>query len=208
MDEPLGALDRSLREQMKAEIRRLHRELGITVLYVTHDQEEALTLSDRIALMHNGRIVQLGSATDLYERPNSSFVASFIGESTLIEGTAEGDVLRPRAAPSLRLRGTGSVTSGASAVMVLRPEKLVLLPSQSSPSDLRGTVQDLVYVGDVTRITLALDGGLVLTAKLANRRDLFRPGLNDTVWVGWAPEEALILPAAASPSKSISHKQE
>src|SRR5262249_32129324 len=89
MDEPLGALDRGLREQMKSEIRRLHRELGITVLYVTHDQEEALTLSERVALMHQGRIVQLGSAADLYEHPADAFVASFIGEGTLVEGIVE-----------------------------------------------------------------------------------------------------------------------
>jgi putative spermidine/putrescine transport system ATP-binding protein len=201
MDEPLGALDRALREQMKAEIRRLHRDLGITILYVTHDQEEALTLSDRIALMHQGRIVQLGTAADLYERPADPFVASFIGESTLVEGVAETDgsagaALRPRGGGPL-LRGTGSVANGAAAVLVLRPEKLCVRPAGARDGH-DAHVEDLVYGGDVTRVVLRLEGTVALTAKLPNRRDLFRPQLGDQVQVSWAAEEALILPAAHS----------
>lgn len=200
MDEPLGALDRALREQMKGEIRRLHRELGITVLYVTHDQEEALTLSDRIALMHQGRIVQLGSAADLYERPNSPFVASFIGESTLIEGTVESDAdrrpaLRPHRNSRLLLAGCGTATTGGRAVIVLRPEKLRLQPIDSASDGLAAQVVDLIYVGDTTRVVLDLGEGVTVTAKLPNRRDLFRPGLGDRVRVGWSPDEALILNA-------------
>jgi putative spermidine/putrescine transport system ATP-binding protein len=200
MDEPLGALDRSLREQMKAEIRRLHRELGITILYVTHDQEEALTLSDRIALMHQGRIVQLGTARELYERPADRFVASFIGESTLVEGIAEVDgsgavTLRPQGGGP-HLRGTGSLANGAAAVLVLRPEKLYVRPAGTGEHGLAASIEDLVYVGDVTRVVLKLEGAVALTAKLPNRRDLFRPQLGDQVRVSWAAEEALILPAA------------
>jgi putative spermidine/putrescine transport system ATP-binding protein len=200
MDEPLGALDRSLREQMKAEIRRLHRELGITILYVTHDQEEALTLSDRIALMHQGRIVQLGTARELYERPADRFVASFIGESTLVEGIAEVDgsgalALRPQGGGPL-LRGTGSMANGAAAVLVLRPEKLCVKPAGTGEHSLAASIEDLVYVGDVTRVVLRLEGAVALAAKLPNRHDLFRPQLGDQVRVSWAAEEALILPAA------------
>jgi putative spermidine/putrescine transport system ATP-binding protein len=212
MDEPLGALDRSLREQMKGEIRRLHRELGITILYVTHDQEEALTLSDRIALMHRGKIVQLGTATDLYERPANPFIASFIGESTLIEGkvetSADGTVaLHPTRNPSLRLPGTGTAAKGANAVLMLRPEKLRLLPDGAAPDGLAARVIDLVYVGDVTRVVLSLADGVTITAKLANRRDLFRPGLGDRVRVEWAPEEALILAAHPASSQSTANKE-
>jgi putative spermidine/putrescine transport system ATP-binding protein len=203
MDEPLGALDRALREQMKGEIRRLHRELGITVLYVTHDQEEALTLSDRIALMHQGQIVQLGSAADLYERPTSPFVASFIGESTLIEGAVESDAvqrpaLRPHRNPRLLLTGCGAATPGGRAVIVLRPEKLRLQPIESASDGLAAQVVDLVYVGDTTRVVLDLGDGVTVTAKLPNRRDLFRPGLGDRVRVGWSPDEALILSTNAN----------
>jgi putative spermidine/putrescine transport system ATP-binding protein len=210
MDEPLGALDRALREQMKAEIRRLHRELGITILYVTHDQEEALTLSDRIALMHQGRIVQLGTAADLYERPADPFVASFIGESTLVEGVAETDgsagaALRPRGGGPL-LRGTGSVANGAAAVLVLRPEKLCVRPAEARDG-LAAHVEDLVYGGDVTRVVLKLEGAVALTAKLPNRRDLFRPQLGDQVQVSWAAEEALILPAAHSNPQPTANRE-
>ena len=212
MDEPLGALDRALREQMKSEIRRLHRELGITILYVTHDQEEALTLSDRIALMHRGRIVQLGTAAELYERPRSEFVASFIGESTRIEGTVETKAdgtmaLRPARAKPLRLPGSGTVANGADAVLVLRPEKLMLRPDQAATGGLAATVTDVVYIGDVTRLSLSLADGVTITAKLANRRDLFRPSLGDRVQVDWAPEEALILATEKSTSSSTANME-
>ena len=197
MDEPLGALDRALREQMKGEIRRLHHELGITILYVTHDQEEALTLSDRVALMHRGRIIQLGSAADLYEHPADALVASFIGEGTLVEGIVEDNiggniVLRPHnGGPPLM--GTGRMAKGAIAVLLLRPEKLSVTSADPAHGGLPARVEDLVYVGEVTRIVLKLEGAMVLTAKLPNRRDLFRPQLGDQVRVSWSPEEAPIL---------------
>jgi spermidine/putrescine ABC transporter ATP-binding subunit len=199
MDEPLGALDRGLREQMKGEIRRLHQELGITILYVTHDQEEALTLSDRVALMHAGRIIQIGSSADLYERPADAFVARFIGEGTLVEGTVEDNmdgtiILRPRNGPPLR--GTGSVAKGAAAILLLRPEKLSVTSADPGHGGLPAQVEDLIYVGDVTRIVLRLTDAVVLTAKLPNRRDLFRPQLGEKVRVSWSPEEAPILAAS------------
>jgi putative spermidine/putrescine transport system ATP-binding protein len=207
MDEPLGALDRALREQMKTEIRRLHRQLGITILYVTHDQEEALALSDRIALMHQGRMMQLGTARDLYERPNDLFVANFIGESTLLAGTAEQDdnghvALRPQGGGPL-LPGTGSPPKGTAAVLVLRPERLQVLPAGAGAAGFPARVVDLTYVGDMTRIELRLEGALACTAKLANRRDLFCPAVGDQVLLSWAAEDALILPAG--PSRSRMH---
>jgi len=207
MDEPLGALDRGLREQMKGEIRRLHHELGITILYVTHDQEEALTLSDRVALMHRGRIVQLGSAAELYEHPADAFVASFIGEGTLVEGIVEDNVgsqivLRPRnGGPPLM--GTGCVAKGAIAVLLLRPEKLSVTSADPAHGGMPARVEDLVYVGEATRIVLKLEGAVVLTAKLPNRRDLFRPQLGDQVRVSWSPEEAPILAASQCVPHSI-----
>ncbi|KAB2847372.1 MAG: ABC transporter ATP-binding protein, partial [Hyphomicrobiaceae bacterium] len=207
MDEPLGALDRALREQMKGEIRRLHRELGLTILYVTHDQEEALTLSDRIALMEQGRIVQLGTAIDLYERPASPFVASFIGESTLIEGVAangpDGRLgLKPRPQSAPLLPGTGLVAAGAPSVLVLRPEK-IRIDAAASSGGLPATVSDVVYVGDVTRLVLTLEGGVTLSAKLPNRSDIYRPLLGASVGVAWSPAEALILPLSASQPSNV-----
>jgi spermidine/putrescine ABC transporter ATP-binding subunit len=204
MDEPLGALDRALREQMKGEIRRLHRQLGITILYVTHDQEEALTLSDRIALMNRGRIVQVGTPTDLYEKPANRFVAGFIGEGSLIEGTAvrlgDGLALAPIGGGGPLSATSNNVLEGTRAVILLRPEKVNLLSSDHGghPAE----VVDTVYVGDVTRITLRLTGGVTLVAKQTNRsRDVpLRAG--ECVRVDWAPEDAVLLAADQMPAST------
>jgi putative spermidine/putrescine transport system ATP-binding protein len=200
MDEPLGALDRALRETMKAEIRRLHRELGITVVYVTHDQEEALTLSDRIALMDAGRIVQVGSADDLYERPENSFVAGFIGESSLIRGTVGRDA---SGAPALLATGGGppmpardaAAPPGSDAMILLRPEKLSIAPQDHSSDGFAATVEDIVYVGDISRITARLENGHVVVVKQANKTGTYRPGRGDLVRVTWARQDAVLLTA-------------
>lgn len=210
MDEPLGALDRALREKMKGEIRRLHRDLGITVLYVTHDQEEALTLSGRIALMNQGRIVQVGTPSDLYERPNSEFVAGFIGESTLVEGTVVGTpdgglALEPGDGTPL-LPGSGHVRAGERAALLLRPEKLRIAPELSG-SGLPATVLDLVYVGDISRLELQLPGGLRITAKQPNRRDVFCPAVGQLVRLQWAREDALLLAQSISSPSPIRQKE-
>jgi len=149
--------------------------------------------------MHAGRIIQIGSSADLYERPADAFVARFIGEGTLVEGTVEDNmdgkiILRPRNGPPLQ--GTGSVAKGAAAVLLLRPEKLSVTSADPAHGGLPAQVEDLIYVGDVTRIVLRLAEAVVLTAKLPNRRDLFRPQLGDQVRVSWSPEEAPILAAS------------
>jgi ABC-type Fe3+/spermidine/putrescine transport system ATPase subunit len=201
MDEPLGALDRSLREAMKAEIRRLHRQLGITVIYVTHDQEEALTLSDRIALMDGGRIVQVGSATDLYERPATSFVAGFIGESSLIPGTVGRDA---SGAPALLAAEGGlpmparaaSLPDGSAGVILLRPEKLSVTPGGGASGEgLAAIVEDIIYVGDINRVTARLANGPALLIKQANKAGAYRPSPGDAVRVSWAREDAVLLAA-------------
>jgi spermidine/putrescine ABC transporter ATP-binding subunit len=203
MDEPLGALDRSLREAMKAEIRRLHRQLGITVIYVTHDQEEALTLSDRIALMESGRIVQVGSAADLYERPANSFVAGFIGESSLIAGTVGRDssgapaLLAAEGGPPMPARdATTPAPEGSTAVMLLRPEKLSIAPAASSAEGFAATIEDIVYVGDINRVTARLENGRALLIKQANKAGAYRPDPGEAVRLSWAREDAVLLPAA------------
>src|SRR5262249_33225582 len=155
MDEPLGALDRNLREQMKTEIKRIHHDVGVTVLYVTHDQEEALTMSDRVALMNRGRIAQLGSAEDLYERPASRFVAEFIGESNLLEGSVESSDGGPVFVDDRGLRvhiGTSSAPPrpGARYTLMVRPEKIALTPAgadtrrEPAAAPLLGEVDDVV----------------------------------------------------------------
>ena len=201
MDEPLGALDRALRETMKAEIRRLHRELGITVIYVTHDQEEALTLSDRIVLMDGGRIVQIGSADDLYERPVNPFVASFIGESSLVTGTVSRDtngepaLLAAQGGPPMPARDVAA-PHGTEAMILLRPEKLSIAPQTGASAGLAATVEDIVYVGDVSRITARLENGHVLLVKQANKAGIYRPTRGDLVRVSWARQDAVLLPTA------------
>jgi putative spermidine/putrescine transport system ATP-binding protein len=195
----LGALDRALRETMKTEIRRLHRQLGITVVYVTHDQEEALTLSDRIVLMDSGRIIQIGRPSDLYERPANAFVAGFIGESTLIRGTVVASVsglsLRPTGGGSPMPARSQGLSEGDEAFILLRPEKTLLGPIETTGGSLSGTVQDIVYVGDISRLTVRLEGGAEITVKQPNRADAFKPEPGMAVRVEWAPEDAVLLPA-------------
>ncbi len=210
MDEPLGALDRALREKMKTEIRRLHRELGITILYVTHDQEEALTLSDRVALINQGRIVQIGAPSDLYERPNSLFVAGFIGESTRVDGivvaTPDGGLALDPGKGAPLLPGAGQVRPGQTAALVLRPEKLGI-EAEPSPAGLPATVCDIVYTGDISRFELKLAGGLCIVAKQANRQHAFLPSIGQAVRVHWARQDALLLAPQISPLSLVCQKE-
>jgi putative spermidine/putrescine transport system ATP-binding protein len=203
MDEPLGALDRSLREVMKTEIRRLHRQLGITIVYVTHDQEEALMLSDKIALMDGGRIVQIGSAGDLYERPANPFVAGFVGESSLIPGTIVRNtagalsLLAAQGGPPMPAMET-KLPEGSAAMILLRPEKLSVVPLALSSDGLTAMVEDIVYVGDISRIKTRLENGHVVLVKQANRVGCYRPNRGDSVRVSWAKEDAVLLSADRS----------
>ena len=165
MDEPLSALDKQLREHMQIELRQLHEQLGMTTVYVTHDQREALTMSDRIAVIHQGRIVQLDTPRALYDRPVSRFVAEFIGESTLMPVTVEQGVVR-LGSQTLTLEAPAGA-DGARHLMV-RPERLRLLPAGESgggdPTDnrLSGHVRTVVFQGDslLLQVTLAQGHGL------------------------------------------------
>jgi spermidine/putrescine ABC transporter ATP-binding subunit len=201
MDEPLGALDRNLRDQMKEEITRLHRALGVTVLYVTHDQEEALTLSDRVVLMNRARIEQIGSAEDLYERPRTTFAAEFIGESNLLRGRLAVEDGRAWfvSASGVRLRGPGATAAppGGACLFFLRPEKILLATDRSSRADepgASGTVEDLTYAGDVTRYRVRVGAGDTLLVKVANKSGAARPAVGDAVRLAWAGDDARVLP--------------
>jgi len=201
MDEPLGALDRNLREQMKTEIKRIHHDVGVTVLYVTHDQEEALTMSDRVALMNRGRIVQLGSAEDLYERPASRFVANFIGESNLLEGRVEsadggavfvhGGNLRLPVSPSPR-----PFHSGESCTLMVRPEKIALGPGGSDATQgLPGAVETVVYVGEFTRYRVRVAPEVVFSVKIPNTQATVRAKPGDLVRLRWAVADTCLVPS-------------
>jgi ABC-type Fe3+/spermidine/putrescine transport system ATPase subunit len=201
MDEPLGALDKNLREQMQFELKRLHGALGVTVVYVTHDQEEALTMSNRVALMSGGRIEQLGTAEELYERPRNRFVAEFIGESTLLEGRLEGGGngrggwFVSAAGPRLPAAGSDEVAVGVPCLLVLRPEKIALAPAEShGAGSIAGEVEELIYVGDFTRYRVRGEGGLRFTVKVPNSRRSFRAREGTAVRLSWEPDDACIVP--------------
>jgi len=168
LDEPLGAIDLQLRKAMQLELRQLNRTLGITFVYVTHDQEEALTMSDRIAVMDRGRIEQLGSPAEVYEFPRTAFVAGFIGESNLLQGP-EGELI------------------------AVRPERIELLPPLLPPADrpaVLATVVEVSYLGDRVRIQLARGGdGGKLTAMLPAQRLPVGWAPGDQVLASWRAED-------------------
>jgi putative spermidine/putrescine transport system ATP-binding protein len=173
MDEPLGALDKQLREQMQLDIRDLHRRLGLTIVFVTHDQSEALTMSDRIAVFDKGRIEHIGTPSEIYDRPQSRFVADFIGETNLLEGVVEASdggetVLVLPGGQKIRVAGSNSAAPGSPLTVSLRPERVRLNDRDASANVLKATVIDSVYHGDHLRVILDA-GGTRLTAK-ADRR--------------------------------------
>jgi ABC-type Fe3+/spermidine/putrescine transport system ATPase subunit len=200
MDEPLGALDKQLRESMQLEIRRLHTELGITFVYVTHDQEEALVMSDRIAVMDAGRLEQIGSPEELYDRPANRFVASFIGESNflsaIVVGT-EGGVAWSEACGQRIGAVAATVAPGAAVTLAVRPERLAFA---DGPQDavarinlLRAVVRDIAFVGETTRYVVEADGGATLVVKQLSRAGPRRHAPGDAVLLRWAVEDTLVV---------------
>ncbi|MFJ6575437.1 ABC transporter ATP-binding protein [Streptomyces sp. NPDC091368] len=184
LDEPLGALDLKLRERMQVELKAIQREVGITFVFVTHDQEEALTMSDRIAVFHQGRIEQVATPAEIYEHPATPFVAGFVGTSNLLSGDAARRVV------------------GAPGTYSIRPEKIRILSDHTAPgepghSTASGTVAEVVYLGDSTRFLVDLDGGGRLTALQQNLRtssaDLaaFRGA---RIGLQWHPSHAVRVP--------------
>ena len=196
MDEPLGALDRQLRDQMQLEIKSLHRRLGITVLYVTHDQEEAMTMSDRICLLNQGRIEQIGTPQELYFRPRSLFAAQFLGESNILDGTVgeAGKLLGPG---GLVMRTSGGAPAGPreSVKLLVRPERLRLLAEgETADNMIEGELGETAFAGGMTRYFVRLADGTVLSGKELTDRtgEGLRPGAR--VRVGWRSEHGLVLP--------------
>jgi spermidine/putrescine transport system ATP-binding protein len=206
LDEPLGALDLKLRHVMQFELKRIQREVGITFVYVTHDQEEALTMSDRIAVMNAGNVEQIGTPTEIYDRPSTVFVAGFIGQANLWHGTQTGmtgefadlSVL----GTTLKARpGDTKIESGGQATLMVRPERVrVSMDAPGGGVSVPATVTDLTFQGPVVRLQLAAADGSAILAHVGAEQDLplLRPG--DQVYVGWAPEASLVLPAADIPT--------
>ena len=202
MDEPLGALDKKLRDEMQLEIKQLHSELGITVLYVTHDQEEALVMSDRICLMNQGGIEQIGSGHDLYFNPRSLFAAQFLGDSNVLPATVEevGSRLMLNGPQSSRIEvlATEPVAKGLAVNIMVRPENMRLLaPGETSRNVLEGVVVDIIMLGGVTRTLVRLASGETLSSKsLTTGRVSAAPGA--AVQLGWAPEDTVLLTRATT----------
>jgi spermidine/putrescine transport system ATP-binding protein len=197
LDEPLGALDLKLRKQMQVELKGIQREVGITFLYVTHDQEEALAMSDRIAVMDRGVIRQCGSPEEIYEHPAGPFVAGFIGVSNLLPGvTANGDV-RLAGGAVCRADVPADCTSGAEVQLSVRPEKIAIDDEIGDGMvTVEGTIVERVYVGTSTQVIVELAPGLRLMALEQNwmqARSDDRWEIGDRVKLGWRKEHALVL---------------
>ncbi|MDF2989773.1 MAG: spermidine/putrescine transporter ATP-binding protein [Microbacterium sp.] len=199
LDEPLGALDQQLRKEMQIELKKLQREVGITFVYVTHDQEEALTMSDRIAVMSAGRVLQIGSPTDIYERPSSKFVASFIGSCNVVEGAiAGGDVVVPGIG-SVPATPVGELPDGTPVGVAVRPERIEIAAAPPVAGfAAAGVLTEAVYTGDEWRfgVRAADEAHLVATvpsAQLTPELAAAAPG--DTLWLSWRAADARALAA-------------
>ena len=199
LDEPLGALDLKLRKRLQVELKRIQMDVGITFVYVTHDQEEALTMSDRIAVMHRGQIEQVGAPEDLYDRPASSFVADFIGNTNLLSGTVEvldADAATVRLASGDRcLVGAGGRQVGQSIQVSVRPESIAIeARSGHAAGDARriaAEVEQVAYLGSAVQYHVRTDGGMALSVLASRQGSRFATG--DTVALAWAPTDALVL---------------
>jgi putative spermidine/putrescine transport system ATP-binding protein len=200
MDEPLGALDKQLREHMQYEIKHLHETLGITVVYVTHDQGEALTMSDRVAVFNDGRIQQLASPSDLYERPDNSFVAQFIGENNKLPGVIEsidGDNCTVRLETGEVIDATPVNVSekGAKTLVSIRPERVEFKPEMmpEGAHTIEAEVMEFIYMGDLFRTRLKVAGSdeFVIKSRNTMGQRMLRPG--EKIKIGWAPQDARAL---------------
>jgi spermidine/putrescine transport system ATP-binding protein len=213
LDEPLGALDLKLRKQMQVELKRIQQEVGITFIYVTHDQEEAMTMSDRIAVMNMGRYEQLGDPESLYERPTTRFVAGFLGVSNLLSGEVlgvDGRYATVRLGPEVTVRAPSALVGATSTVDIgVRPEKIRLrAPAEADATPdghnrLTGVVRDASYLGVSTQYQIEARGGARLTVyeqnvERATRSELWTPG--EEVVLSWSPDHSFVVadPAAAT----------
>jgi len=200
MDEPLGALDKQLREQMQYEIKHIHENLGVTVVYVTHDQSEALTMSNRIAVMNDGVIQQLATPADLYERPENAFVAQFIGENnrlcgkvTAVNGTT---CVVEVAGGQVQALAVAVERAGTRSALSLRPERVLIDPDPDScPNRFAAEIRELIYHGDHTRLRVRALGSEDFIIKLPNARGGAPLEVGAAITVGWRVEDCRALQA-------------
>jgi putrescine transport system ATP-binding protein len=203
LDEPMAALDRKLREETRFELMDLQHKLGLTFIIVTHDQEEAMTVADRIGLMNAGRLVQVATPSEIYEQPNSRWVAGFIGDVNLIEGkvTSSGlghAVIDSAALGRLLVANPADIANATQVCVALRPEKIQIDTEASragGENHFAGRVIEIGYLGDTSVYKVRLDGGFEMRAAVANRtRSVERAiGTGDRVWLSWPPEAGVVL---------------
>jgi len=195
MDEPLGALDKKLREQMQLDIRDIHRRLGLTIVFVTHDQGEALTMSDRIAIFNHGKIEQIGTPSQIYDHPKTQFVAQFIGETNLLAGkvrkTEHGSlVVRLESGADLHVVSDADVDVGKQVKISIRPERIAINAGSASVNSLQATVADVVYHGDHLQVRARHQGSdLIIKAN----RNVSPPSIGDGVAVSFSPEQCWVV---------------
>ncbi len=194
MDEPLSALDKKLRDQMQIELRHLHDQLGMTTVYVTHDQREALTMSDRIAVVNHGRIMQLATPRDLYERPENRFVADFIGESTFLDVERVGDGVAWRGRDLI----LGGPVPGAERLqLMIRPERIVMLDGPREGMNVfHATATDVVYQGDSFLLHARMDDDTQIALRGPMRGTAGLPEQGQAVVLGLAPEDTVLIDGA------------
>jgi putative spermidine/putrescine transport system ATP-binding protein len=195
MDEPLGALDRGLRDSMQREFREIHRTLGMTFVYVTHDQHEALTMSDRIAVLKDGRLVQVGPPEEVYRRPANTFVASFLGDANLLEGKIDGlsdnqTTVRLLGGQIVQAPKPYEASVGSTVSVLVRPDAVTL--GDGSTNALRGPLQDIAFHGDHFRLQVAVEGGITISAKIASHGILV-PSIGDAITVGFSNVDPTIV---------------
>ncbi|AVX88955.1 polyamine ABC transporter ATP-binding protein [Pseudomonas koreensis] len=199
MDEPLGALDKKLREDLQDELRQLHRRLGITIVYVTHDQEEAMRLSQRIAIFSHGKIVGLGSGYDLYQNPPNAFVASFLGNSNFLKLKAQGNAAASFEGQSLSIRLTAGLHTDQDVLLMVRPEKAVALSVQQASdeplaagwNEVSAQVVEVLFLGESQTCSVVTSGGTSMTVKALSAAGMpLKAG--DPVRVRWATADACV----------------
>jgi putative spermidine/putrescine transport system ATP-binding protein len=191
MDEPLGALDKKLREHMQIELKQLHDSLGITIIYVTHDQSEALTMSDRVAVFESGTVVQIGTPDALYNEPASAFVANFIGENNTLQGTVEQSdgrhcVIALPGGAKIAAHAIGIGAAGTLALVAVRPERVALGDASNiSGNRVPGKIAGRIYLGDHARLLVELENGAVLTVKVGPEQG----HSSEAVTLVWSPDD-------------------
>lgn len=197
MDESLSALDKNLRLQMQVELRQIQKKFGITAVFVTHDQEEALTMSDKIAVMNNGKIEQLDSPQTIYENPANVFVAGFLGKANFFKGSiikknGNNYVHKLENGCIIEFESDKQYSVGYNCTVTIRPEKITVHKKQNEGTSIKGKIQFITYVGNITNYRIELLGQII-EAQEQNRSESYRFNIGDEVYISWNKDNILIL---------------